>query len=130
MNIEGELAVVIARDTEGMTLDNVFDYVLGYTVVNDVTNVDRNAHDGKSFEGKGGRGYTPLGPWIETELDDPEDVATTVSINGTVRARVRQFQPPLDRRREHPLRRPLGATGPRRRDHERGAEHLRRRQSR
>ena len=128
VNIEGELAVVIGRDTEGLTLENAFDYVLGYTVVNDVTNVDRNAVDEKTFQGKGGHGYTPLGPWIETELADPENVATTVTINGQVAARVRQLQPPLDRRGEHLLRRFLDPPGPRGRDHERRAEYVRRRQ--
>ena len=86
VNVEGELAVVIGRDTEGITVDSAFDYVLGYTVVNDVTNVDRNAVDEKNFEGKGGHGYTPIGPWIETELNDPEQVAITVTVNGTVKA--------------------------------------------
>lgn len=94
VNVEGELAVVIGRDTDGITLATAFDYVLGYTVVNDVTNVDRNADGHKSFEGKGGRGYTPLGPWIETELADPEQVATTVSVNGTVRAESGSFNLP------------------------------------
>jgi 2-keto-4-pentenoate hydratase/2-oxohepta-3-ene-1,7-dioic acid hydratase in catechol pathway len=94
VNIEGELAVVIGRDTEGLTLENAFDYVFGYTVVNDVTNVDRNAVDEKTFQGKGGRGYTPLGPWIETELDDPENVATTVKVNGHVAARSGSFNLP------------------------------------
>jgi 2-keto-4-pentenoate hydratase/2-oxohepta-3-ene-1,7-dioic acid hydratase in catechol pathway len=86
VNIEGELAVVIGRDTAGITVDTAFDYLLGYTVVNDVTNVDRNAIDEKNFEGKGGHGYTPIGPWIETELDDPERAAITVTVNGTVKA--------------------------------------------
>jgi 2-keto-4-pentenoate hydratase/2-oxohepta-3-ene-1,7-dioic acid hydratase in catechol pathway len=86
VNIEGELAVVMGRDTEGITVDTAFDYVVGYTVVNDVTNVDRNAVDEKNFEGKGGHGYPPIGPWIETELNDPEHVAITVTVNGTVRA--------------------------------------------
>ena len=94
VNIEGELAVVIGRDTEGLTLDTAFDYVFGYTVVNDVTNVDRNAVDEKIFQGKGGHGYTPLGPWIETQLDDPENVATTVSVNGEVAARSGSFNLP------------------------------------
>jgi 2-keto-4-pentenoate hydratase/2-oxohepta-3-ene-1,7-dioic acid hydratase in catechol pathway len=94
VNIEGELAVVIGRDTEGLTLDNVFDYVFGYTVVNAVTNVDRNAVDEKTFQGKGGYGYTPLGPWIETELDDPENVATTVTVNGAVAAQSGSFNLP------------------------------------
>jgi hypothetical protein len=43
VNIAGELAVVIGRDTAGITVNTAFDYLLGYTVVNDVTNVDRNA---------------------------------------------------------------------------------------
>lgn len=94
VNIEGELAVVIGRDTEGLTLANAFDYVLGYTVVNDVTNVDRGAVDEKTFQSKGGHGYTPLGPWIETELDDPESVATTVVVNGTVAAESGSFNLP------------------------------------
>lgn len=94
VNIEGELAVVIGRATTGLTAETAFEYVLGYTVVNDVTNVDRNAHDEKSFEAKGGRGYTPLGPWIETELDDPEHVATTVTVNGVVRAESGSFNLP------------------------------------
>jgi 2-keto-4-pentenoate hydratase/2-oxohepta-3-ene-1,7-dioic acid hydratase in catechol pathway len=94
VNVEGELAVVIGRNTDGITLATAFDYVLGYTVVNDVTNVDRNADDHKSFEGKGGHGYTPLGPWVETELTDPEQVATTVRVNGIVRAESGSFNLP------------------------------------
>jgi 2-keto-4-pentenoate hydratase/2-oxohepta-3-ene-1,7-dioic acid hydratase in catechol pathway len=94
VNVEGELAVVIGRDTAGITVDTAFDYVLGYTVVNDVTNVDRNTVDEKNFEGKGGHGYTPIGPWIETELDGPEQVAITVTVNGTVRAHSGTFNLP------------------------------------
>jgi 2-keto-4-pentenoate hydratase/2-oxohepta-3-ene-1,7-dioic acid hydratase in catechol pathway len=41
VNVEGELAVVIGRGTKGTTVETAFDYVQGYTVVNDVTNVDR-----------------------------------------------------------------------------------------
>ena len=86
VNVEGELAAVIGRDTKGITVDTALDYVLGYTVVNDVTNVDRNAVDEKNLEGKGGHGYTPIGPWIETELNDPGQVVITVTVNGAVKA--------------------------------------------
>ena len=94
VNVEGELAVVIGRDTEGITVDTAFDYLLGYTVVNDVTNVDRNTVDEKNFEGKGGHGYTPIGPWIETELNNPEQVVITVTVNGTVKAASGTFNLP------------------------------------
>lgn len=55
-------------------------------MVNDLTNVDRNTVDEKNFEGKGGHGYTPIGPWIETELNDPEHLVIMVTVNGTVKA--------------------------------------------
>jgi len=69
---------VIGRDTKGITVANAFHYVMGWTI----TNVDRNTIDEKIFQGKGGIGYTPLGPWVETELNHPDDV----TINGEIRA--------------------------------------------
>lgn len=94
VNIEGELAVVIGAVAEDLTLENALDAVLGYTIVNDVTNVDRNAVDEKNFEGKGGTDYTPLGPWIETVVPDPDDVATSVVVNGVERAASGSFNLP------------------------------------
>ncbi|OFI38376.1 fumarylacetoacetate hydrolase [Arthrobacter sp. SW1] len=82
VNIEGELAVVIGKRAENLTLENALEYVLGYTVVNDVTNVEQNQVDEKMFQGKAGRNYTPLGPWIETELATPENVGIEVVVNG------------------------------------------------
>jgi 2-keto-4-pentenoate hydratase/2-oxohepta-3-ene-1,7-dioic acid hydratase in catechol pathway len=91
VNIEGELAAVIGKRAENLNLDNALDHVLGYTVVNDVTNVEQNQVDEKMFQGKAGTNYTPLGPWIETELKNPDDVATTVTINGETRAKSGSF---------------------------------------
>lgn len=91
VNIEGELAVVIGKRAENLTLENALEYVLGYTVVNDVTNVEQNQVDEKMFQGKAGRNYTPLGPWIETELDDPENVGIEVVVNGEVKAKSGTF---------------------------------------
>jgi 2-keto-4-pentenoate hydratase/2-oxohepta-3-ene-1,7-dioic acid hydratase in catechol pathway len=84
VSIEGELAVVIGRSATNLTLANAFEAVLGYTVANDVTNVDQCAIDQRNFQGKSGKNYTPLGPWIETDIVDPENVATEVVINGDV----------------------------------------------
>jgi 2-keto-4-pentenoate hydratase/2-oxohepta-3-ene-1,7-dioic acid hydratase in catechol pathway len=94
VNVEGELAVVIGRGTKGITVETAFDYVQGYMVVNDVTNIDRNALGEKTFEGKGGHGYTPISPWIETELEDPEQVAITVIVDGVVKAESGTFHLP------------------------------------
>jgi 2-keto-4-pentenoate hydratase/2-oxohepta-3-ene-1,7-dioic acid hydratase in catechol pathway len=75
-------------------VETAFDYVQGYTVVNDVTNVDRNALDEKTFDGKGGHGYTPMGPRVETELEDPQQVAITVIVSGVVKAESGTFNVP------------------------------------
>lgn len=91
VNIEGELAVVIGTHASKLTLENAFDAVLGYTIANDVTNIDQVPIDNKNFQAKAGVNYTPLGPWIETSIADPENVATTVAINGEVHARSGSF---------------------------------------
>jgi len=86
INVEGELAVVIGRPAWQLTLENALDAVLGYTIANDVTNIDRVPIDERNFEPKSGRGYTPVGPWIETEVADPDAIAMIVKVNGEVRA--------------------------------------------
>lgn len=71
---EGEIAVVIARPTIGLTAENAHEFVLGVTAVNDLSSPDRGEWDPRNFESKSGDGYTPLGPWIDTDagIDDVE----------------------------------------------------------
>lgn len=78
---EGEIAVVIGRDTEGLTAANAHEYVLGVTAVNDLSSHDRAQFDPRNFESKAGDGYTPLGPWIDTDAD-LDDVALTLEVDG------------------------------------------------
>jgi len=94
VNIEGELAVVIGKPAYRLTLENAFDAVFGYTIANDVTNPDQNAVDEKSFQSKGGINYTPLGPWIETEVVDPESVGIEVFVNGKLEIQSGSFNLP------------------------------------
>ncbi|GAA4778557.1 fumarylacetoacetate hydrolase family protein [Microbacterium gilvum] len=82
--IEGEVAVVIGRSTRGLTAATAREYVLGVTAVNDVSSPDRP--DIRNFEVKGGEGYTPLGPWIDTAAD-PETAELIVRIDGVERVR-------------------------------------------
>lgn len=86
VNVEGELAIVIGKCTTGLTPDNASDYLLGYTISNDVTNAAQALIDERLFQAKAGVNYTPLGPWIETEVPDPESVSIVVTINGRVQA--------------------------------------------
>ncbi|WP_144797360.1 fumarylacetoacetate hydrolase family protein [Microbacterium paludicola] len=69
---EGEIAVVIGKPTHGLVAENAHEYVLGVTAVNDLSSPDLAQRDPRNFESKSGDGYTPLGPWIDTEsgIDD------------------------------------------------------------
>jgi len=79
VDAEGELAVVIGRTARHLAVDNALDAVLGYTLGNDVTARDLQAGD--PLRAKGYDGFTPLGPWIETDLDAGA-VDLAVSIGG------------------------------------------------
>jgi 2-keto-4-pentenoate hydratase/2-oxohepta-3-ene-1,7-dioic acid hydratase in catechol pathway len=81
VDVEGELAVVIGRPARHLTLSSALSSVLGYTIGNDVTARDLQRTDPLWTAAKGRDGFTPLGPWIETDLD-PHDVSVAVSING------------------------------------------------
>jgi 2-keto-4-pentenoate hydratase/2-oxohepta-3-ene-1,7-dioic acid hydratase in catechol pathway len=83
VNVEGELAVVIGRTCRHLAAEQVPEAILGYTIGNDVTAVDQVPLDEKMTQSKNGDGFTPLGPWIETELDDGA-VPITVRVNGSV----------------------------------------------
>ena len=81
---EGELAVIIAKETKAISPSEAKPTILGYTVANDVTARDLQRRDGQWTRAKGFDTFCPLGPWIETELD-PVDVLITCSVNGQMR---------------------------------------------
>lgn len=82
--VEGEVCVVIGRDAVDVSVEDAHTVILGLTAVNDISNPDRASVDPRNFEGKGGVGYTPLGPWIETGAD-LANAELEVRINGECR---------------------------------------------
>ena len=66
---EGELALVVGRTCRFLTPGQARAAVLGFTCGNDVTVFDQLDLDPTLTRAKGGDGHTPLGPWIETDLD-------------------------------------------------------------
>lgn len=76
----GELAAVVERECRDVEPEDVDDYVLGYTIMNDLDCLDQERRTArKAFDGS-----APLGPWIETHPDlESADIETT--INGEVR---------------------------------------------
>ncbi|MGO1316192.1 MAG: fumarylacetoacetate hydrolase family protein [Cellulomonadaceae bacterium] len=84
--VEGELTVVLRRTSRNLTPEQVPDAILGWTIGNDVTAVDQIALDEKMTQSKNGDGFTPLGPWIETDLDF-RDAGLEVTVDGEVVAK-------------------------------------------
>ena len=66
---EAELAVVIGRPAKNVAESQALEFVLGYTVANDVGARDCQAIDGQWARAKSFDTFCPLGPWIETALD-------------------------------------------------------------
>lgn len=83
MKGETELALVVGRPCRYLaSTEEAAAHVLGYTAANDVTAFDQLALDETKLRAKGGDGFTPLGPWIETELADPASVGLTATVDG------------------------------------------------
>jgi 2-keto-4-pentenoate hydratase/2-oxohepta-3-ene-1,7-dioic acid hydratase in catechol pathway len=83
VDYEAELAIVIGKKAKNIEIDEVQDYIFGYTCSNDVSardcqlRIDQQWARGKSFDT-----FCPLGPWIETELSDPDNCRIISRLNG------------------------------------------------
>jgi 2-keto-4-pentenoate hydratase/2-oxohepta-3-ene-1,7-dioic acid hydratase in catechol pathway len=90
VDYEGELAVVIGRSAKDVPRAKALEYVLGYTIANDVTardwQRDKNLGGGQFARGKSFDGFCPLGPWIVTadEIPDPNALWIKTWVNGTL----------------------------------------------
>ena len=80
---EAELAIVLGKHLYCASESEVWDGVLGLTIVNDVTARDFQRQDGVFTRGKGFNTFCPMGPWIllgEREvLDRPRRIQCWVN---------------------------------------------------
>jgi 2-keto-4-pentenoate hydratase/2-oxohepta-3-ene-1,7-dioic acid hydratase in catechol pathway len=84
---EGELGVVIGRRGRNIAVANAWDYVAGYTVVNDLTANDISKEDVQLLRGKNFDTFCPFGPALVTrdEVPDPYPLRLKTTVNGAVR---------------------------------------------
>lgn len=64
VHFEGELGVVIGKECRRITRGSAFDYVLGYTCLNDVTARDIQRKDVQFTRGKSFDTFCAVGPWM------------------------------------------------------------------
>lgn len=88
---ETEIAVVIGRPARRVSAEDAYDYVAGYTIMNDLSARDRmrrkdwpnrsNWFAQKSFDTS-----APMGPWITpvSEVPDPHDLAMQLWVNDEI----------------------------------------------
>lgn len=80
VRIEGEMAVVIGKKCKNIPENHVLHHILGYTIANDIT-ASQNSSDLNVTLGKFYDSFTPLGPFINTELDISNLEITTYKNN-------------------------------------------------
>jgi 2-keto-4-pentenoate hydratase/2-oxohepta-3-ene-1,7-dioic acid hydratase in catechol pathway len=78
---EGELVVVIGKQCRRVTEAEALDYVLGYTIGNDVSERTWQREDRTLWRAKNTDTFKPMGPWIVTGLD-PDSLGVTIRLNG------------------------------------------------
>ncbi|ASN04474.1 fumarylacetoacetate hydrolase family protein [Virgibacillus necropolis] len=81
VKFESELAAVIGKRARNISEEEVTDYIFGYTVANDVTAPQFFHEAGHWMVGKSFDTFTPLGPYIETELN-PDEIKVEAYLNG------------------------------------------------
>lgn len=88
VDYEAELAVVIGREAKNVKEENALDYVMGYTIANDVT---ARRWQGKKGGGQWTRGkcfdtFLPLGPYLvpKSRIPDPQKLGIRTWVNDTL----------------------------------------------
>jgi len=88
VDYEAELAVVIGSKATRVDEARAFDYIFGYTLINDVSARDLQFGDGQWTRGKSLDTFAPLGPFITTR-DEVQDVQS-LNIEGLLNGQVMQ----------------------------------------
>jgi 2-keto-4-pentenoate hydratase/2-oxohepta-3-ene-1,7-dioic acid hydratase in catechol pathway len=88
LQYEGELVVVIGKRGKRISKASAYDYVLGYTIGNDVSERSWQKADRTAWRAKNADTFSPMGPWIDTDADLSR-METIVRVNGRESTRFR-----------------------------------------
>ena len=80
VHYEGEAVAVISKDCRRVTPQQAEKFILGYTCGNDVSDRTWQGKDFSFWRAKGSDTFSPVGPWIETEIS-PNNLDLMVRIN-------------------------------------------------
>lgn len=92
VDYEGELAIVIGKRAKNVSEEDALDYVLGYTIANDVSARDCQMKiDGQWARGKSFDSFCPLGPAVVQGVNG-DDLAIQTKLNGEIMQKSRTSQ--------------------------------------
>ena len=90
-HFEVELAVVIGARAKNVPVDRALDFVFGYTIGEDISDRDLQRDEKQFARAKSFDTYTPIGPFIYTNVD-VADLPITLRQNGETRQQARTSQ--------------------------------------
>ncbi|GAA1310974.1 fumarylacetoacetate hydrolase family protein [Pseudonocardia xinjiangensis] len=94
LDYEGELTAIIGKGGRGISREDAYSHVWGYTIINDVTARDVQRDHKQWLLGKSFDTHCPMGPYAVT-ADEIGDV-TALELETTVNGERRQFAPLKD----------------------------------
>ncbi len=84
VDFEGELAIIVGRRATRITPKAVSEYLLGFTILNDVTARELQRKDVQFTRAKGFDTFCPVGPWLVPGIE-PDDLRIQTHVNNTLR---------------------------------------------
>ncbi|GAB6124722.1 fumarylacetoacetate hydrolase family protein [Humidesulfovibrio idahonensis] len=85
VDYEAELALVMGKAARFVSEAEAMRHVFGFSCANDVTARDLQKKDGQWTRAKSFDTFCPVGPWIETQVDDLRGLGLRALVNGEVR---------------------------------------------
>lgn len=84
VDYEVELAFVVGKVARSVPLERAYDYIAGYTILNDVSARDLQRETSQWFRGKSPDTFAPTGPYVVTrdEVPDPQALDVRLWLNG------------------------------------------------
>ncbi len=87
LDYECELAIVIKKDAKNVSEEKAFEYIFGYTIINDISARNLQTQHKQWYFGKSLDDFTPIGPCIATvdEFVNPPKLKIMSKVNDELR---------------------------------------------
>lgn len=83
LDYEGELVVIMGKRGKDISKEDAFDYIFGYSILNDVTARDLQQQHIQFFKGKSLDTFAPFGPAVvhQSAIENPQSLTINTYVN-------------------------------------------------